>query len=98
MMVTEIIVPEFGESVVEATVVRWLKQEGERVELGEAVVELETEKMNLEVSAEQAGILARAERQEGEDVEIGDVLGLIEETDEESPQATEDDAEVDDKT
>jgi len=86
-MSIEIIVPELGESIVEATVARWLKQEGERIKVGEAVVELETEKVNLEVSAEQTGVLAHIERQEGEDVEIGDVLGVIEETDEESLQA-----------
>lgn len=77
-MATKIIVPELGESVVEATVGRWLKQEGERVTAGEAVVELETDKVNLEVSAEKAGVLTRIERQEGEDVQIGDVLGVIE--------------------
>ncbi|MDX1523565.1 MAG: biotin/lipoyl-containing protein, partial [Anaerolineae bacterium] len=84
-MSAEIIVPELGESIVEATVARWLKQEGERVEIGEAVVELETEKVNVEVSAEQAGVLARIERQEGEDVEIGDLLAVIEDTGDESP-------------
>ncbi len=78
-MPSEIVVPELGESIVEATVSRWLKAEGERVAVGEAVVELETEKVNLEVSAEQDGLLARIERQEGEDVEIGDLLGVIEE-------------------
>lgn len=86
-MSIEIVVPELGESIVEATIARWLKQEGERIKVGEAVVELETEKVNLEVSAEQSGVLACIERQEGEDVEIGDVLGIIEEADEESPQA-----------
>jgi 2-oxoglutarate dehydrogenase E2 component (dihydrolipoamide succinyltransferase) len=77
-MSTKIIVPELGESVIEATVGRWLKKEGEPVSVGEAVVELETDKVNLEVGAEQAGVLARIERQEGEDVQIGDVLGVIE--------------------
>ncbi len=77
-MPIKIVVPELGESVVEATVGRWLKQEGDAVAAGEAVVELETDKVNLEVSAEQAGILARIERQQGEDVRIGDVLGVIE--------------------
>ena len=61
----EIVVPELGESIVEATVGRWLKQESERVKVGEALVELETEKVNLEVSAEQAGVLTRIERREG---------------------------------
>jgi 2-oxoglutarate dehydrogenase E2 component (dihydrolipoamide succinyltransferase) len=77
-MTIEIVVPEMGESVVEATVSRWLKKEGDHVAVGEAVVELETDKVNLEVGAEQAGILVSVERQEGEDVQIGDVLALLE--------------------
>lgn len=81
-MPIEIVVPEAGESVVEATVSRWLKQEGDRVAVGEAVVELETDKVNLEVAAEKAGVLARIERQAGEDVAVGDVLGIIEESEE----------------
>jgi 2-oxoglutarate dehydrogenase E2 component (dihydrolipoamide succinyltransferase) len=93
----EIVVPELGESIVEATVACWLKQEGGRVEVGEAVVELETEKVNLEVSVEQAGVLARIARQEGEDVAMGDVLGVVEEAGEESLQAP-DKEKADDKT
>ena len=76
-MSVEIIVPELGESIVEATVSRWLKQEGQDVQEGEEVVELETDKVNLAVPAAQAGVLSQITRQEGEDVEIGDVLGLI---------------------
>lgn len=76
-----IVVPALGESVVEATVATWLKKEGDRVESGEAVVELETDKVDLEVPAETSGILSKIERQEGEDVEIGDVLGIIEAAD-----------------
>ncbi|MCC6190955.1 MAG: dihydrolipoamide succinyltransferase, partial [Anaerolineales bacterium] len=78
-MAIQIVVPELGESVLEATVGHWLKQPGDAVAAGEAVVELETEKVNLEVGAEKAGVLARIERAEGEDVRIGDVLGIIEE-------------------
>ncbi|MGH7352933.1 MAG: 2-oxoglutarate dehydrogenase complex dihydrolipoyllysine-residue succinyltransferase [Candidatus Methylomirabilales bacterium] len=78
-MAMKIVVPELGESVIEATVGRWLKREGDRVAMGEAMVELETEKVNLEVGAERAGVLARIERKEGENVKIGDVLGVIEE-------------------
>jgi 2-oxoglutarate dehydrogenase E2 component (dihydrolipoamide succinyltransferase) len=78
-MAMKIIVPELGESVIEATVGRWLKREGDRVAVGETMVELETEKVNLEVGAERAGVLARIERKEGENVKIGDVLGVIEE-------------------
>ncbi len=77
-MAVEIVVPELGESIVEATVSRWLKQQGEPVSLGEAVVELETDKVNLEVPAAQAGILVSIKRLAGEDVQIGDVLGVIE--------------------
>jgi 2-oxoglutarate dehydrogenase E2 component (dihydrolipoamide succinyltransferase) len=77
-MPVKIVVPELGESVVEATVGKWLKKQGERVSVGEPVVELETEKVDLEVGAEHGGVLARIERGEGEDVKIGDVLGVIE--------------------
>ncbi|OQY87196.1 MAG: dihydrolipoamide succinyltransferase [Chloroflexi bacterium UTCFX4] len=79
-MPTQILVPDLGESVVEATVLRWLKQAGERVDAGETVVELETDKVNLEVSAPNAGILASIAHQAGEDVRVGDVLGTIQET------------------
>jgi 2-oxoglutarate dehydrogenase E2 component (dihydrolipoamide succinyltransferase) len=77
-MAAKIVVPELGESVIEATVGRWLKKEGDPVSVGEVVVELETDKVDLEVGAERAGVLARIERKEGEDVKIGEVLALIE--------------------
>ena len=64
-MATEIRVPEMGESIVEATVAEWLKKEGDHVEVGEAVVVLETEKVDLDVGAAKAGILVRIERQPG---------------------------------
>ncbi|MGE5265629.1 MAG: 2-oxoglutarate dehydrogenase complex dihydrolipoyllysine-residue succinyltransferase [Acidobacteriota bacterium] len=77
-MAIQIVVPELGESVVEATVGRWLKNEGDHVEAGETIVELETDKVDLEVAAERAGTLATIEKKQGEDVRIGDVLGVIE--------------------
>jgi 2-oxoglutarate dehydrogenase E2 component (dihydrolipoamide succinyltransferase) len=77
---TNIVVPELGESVVEARVARWLKKEGDRVEVGEAVVELETEKIDLEVNAEKGGVLASIKRQEGEDVKIGELLAVLDES------------------
>ncbi len=76
-MSSNIVVPQLGESVVEARVSRWLKKEGDTVTVGEPLVELETEKIDLEVGAEQAGVLAKIARQEGEDVKIGEVLGVI---------------------
>jgi 2-oxoglutarate dehydrogenase E2 component (dihydrolipoamide succinyltransferase) len=78
-MPLKIVVPELGESLVEATVGRWHKNEGERVAVGDVLVELETEKVDLEVGAERDGVLARIEKEEGEDVRIGEVLGWIEE-------------------
>ncbi len=76
---SNIVVPELGESVVEARVARWLKKEGDRVELGEPVVELETEKIDLEVNADRSGVIASIKRQEGEDVKIGELLAVLEE-------------------
>src|SRR3954468_19928467 len=76
---SNIVVPELGESVVEARVARWLKKEGDRVELGEPVVELETEKIDLEVNADRSGVISSIKRQEGEDVKIGELLAVLEE-------------------
>ncbi len=76
-MSIEIIVPEMGESVIEATVRTWLKKEGDFVEAGEALVELETDKVNLEVGAKASGVLAKIQVGEGQDVKVGDVLGSI---------------------
>jgi 2-oxoglutarate dehydrogenase E2 component (dihydrolipoamide succinyltransferase) len=73
----DIVVPTLGESVVEARVARWLKKEGDRVEAGEPIVELETEKIDLEVNAETGGVIASITRKEGEDVKIGEVLGVV---------------------
>jgi len=73
----EIHVPELGESVADATVGRWLKQEGEAVKSGEALVELETDKINFEVEAEQDGVLESISKGEGETVNVGEVIGTL---------------------
>lgn len=78
-MTIDIVVPELGESVVEATVGAWFKKEGERVIVGESLVELETDKVNLEVNAAKSGVLTQIQRATGSDVKIGDVLGVIDE-------------------
>ena len=80
-MSTEIHVPELGESVTEATIGKWLKEEGAQVKAGEALVELETDKVNFEVEAEQDGVLESIAAGEGEDVGVGAVLGTISEGD-----------------
>jgi 2-oxoglutarate dehydrogenase E2 component (dihydrolipoamide succinyltransferase) len=85
---TNIVVPELGESVIEARVARWLKKEGDRVEVGETLVELETEKINLEVSADRAGVIATIKRQEGADVKIGEVLAELDEAAAATPGAS----------
>ena len=76
-MTSEIRVPTLGESIVEATVSKWLKQVGDTVSQGEPLVELETDKINVEVMAEQAGVIQRIDKPEGSDVAIGDVLGMV---------------------
>ncbi len=77
-MAINIVVPDLGESIVEATVVRWHKKEGDPVAAGDVLVELETEKVNLDVSAETSGVLGRIDRSAGDDVTVGEVLGVIE--------------------
>src|SRR4051794_12697428 len=76
-MATEIRVPTLGESIAEATVARWLKQPGETVERDEPVVELETDKVTLEVPALAAGKLGEVIAAEGANVPVGAVLGTI---------------------
>lgn len=77
-MSIDITVPEMGESVVEATVGRWLVEAGASVKAGQPLVELETDKVDLEVSAERDGVLAEILVEAGADVKIGDVLGKLE--------------------
>ena len=79
-MPVDIVVPEVGESIVDARVAKWLRKEGEAVAAGDPLVELETDKIDLEVSAPQAGVLSRIARKDGDDVKVGEVLGSIDET------------------
>ena len=79
-MSEKILVPVLGESITEATVSKWLKKQGDSVIADEAVVELETDKVNLEVPASTHGIIAEINANEGDTVEVGAVLGVISET------------------
>lgn len=72
---TSIVVPTLGESVSEATVAQWLKKEGEAVKADEPIVELETDKVTLEVNAPSDGVIAKITVGEGETVEVGAILG-----------------------
>ena len=88
-MADEIHVPELGESVADATVGRWLKQEGEAVSAGDALVELETDKINFEVEAEHDGVLQSIAKAEGDTVTVGEVIGTIGEGNGAAPQQEE---------
>jgi 2-oxoglutarate dehydrogenase E2 component (dihydrolipoamide succinyltransferase) len=73
-------VPPLGESIVEATVARWVRKEGESVAAGDTLVELETDKVTVEVPALKGGVLARQTKRDGDVVAVGDVLGEIDES------------------
>ncbi len=77
-MATEITVPTLGESVTSATVARWIKHEGEAVAADEPLVELETDKVTVEVSSPAAGVLASIAAQEGSEVPVGALLATLE--------------------
>jgi 2-oxoglutarate dehydrogenase E2 component (dihydrolipoamide succinyltransferase) len=76
-MSSNIVVPEVGESIVDARIAKWLRKEGDVVSAGDPLVELETDKIDLEVGAPQAGVLSRIDRKDGDDVKVGEVLGMI---------------------
>ena len=78
-MSEEILVPVLGESITEATVSKWLKNEGDNVEADEPIVELETDKVNLEVPSPISGILTKINSKDGSVVEVGSLLGSVSE-------------------
>ncbi len=78
-MAVDVVVPQLGESLVEATVGSWLKKVGDPVAMGEPLLELETDKVNLEVAATSSGVLADIQAEPGATVAPGDILGHVEE-------------------
>src|SRR5262249_14237585 len=74
---TDIVVPTLGESVSEATVAKWMKKAGDAVKKDETLVELETDKVSVEVSAPEAGVLSEIVAQQGATVTIGAILGRL---------------------
>ena len=78
-MENQILVPALGESITEATVSKWLKQVGEKVDSDEPLVELETDKVNVEVPSPLSGTLSSIKVKEGDTVEVGTLLGVIQE-------------------
>ena len=73
----EIKVPELAESITEGTIAKWLKQPGESVDKGEFIVELETDKVNVEVISEEAGVIQELLAAEGDTVEVGQVIAVV---------------------
>ncbi|SER11545.1 2-oxoglutarate dehydrogenase complex dihydrolipoyllysine-residue succinyltransferase [Piscibacillus halophilus] len=76
----EIVVPELAESITEGTVAEWLVAKGDKVEKGDPVVELETDKVNVEVNSDFSGVVAELLVEEGDDVEVGDVIAKVDES------------------
>ena len=76
-MSNQIVVPSLGESVTEATVSKWHKQVGDQVQSDEPLVELETDKVNVEVPSPLTGTLSSIKVKEGDTVEVGTLLGLV---------------------
>ncbi|QTM98512.1 2-oxoglutarate dehydrogenase complex dihydrolipoyllysine-residue succinyltransferase [Sediminibacillus dalangtanensis] len=75
----EIKVPELAESITEGTIAEWLVKQGDKVEKGDPVLELETDKVNVEVNADYAGVIVELTKEEGDDVEVGDVIAKVDE-------------------
>ncbi|UVI32711.1 2-oxoglutarate dehydrogenase complex dihydrolipoyllysine-residue succinyltransferase [Paenibacillus spongiae] len=74
---SDIKVPEMGESITEGTIAKWVVKQGDQVKQGDVLAELETDKVNIEISAEEDGVLSQILRQEGETVQIGEVIATI---------------------
>ena len=76
-MSVDVVVPSLGESVSEATIAKWYKKAGDHVEVDELLLELETEKVTLEINATSSGILESISCQENDAVSVGQVVGVI---------------------
>lgn len=74
---SEIKVPDLGESISEGTIYKWLVKEGDTVGQGDVLAELETDKVNLEISAEEDGVISSILRQAGDNVAVGEAIGII---------------------
>ena len=86
-MTIQLIVPTLGESITEATVSKWLKKVGESFEIDEPLVEIETDKITVEVPAPSAGVISEIKVAEGTDINIGGVLAIIGDSDDSVKQS-----------
>src|SRR5699024_2262751 len=80
IIVKEIKIPELAESITEGTIAEWLVQPGDQVEKGDPVVELETDKVNVEVNNDYAGVIVELLFEEGDDVNVGDTIAKVDES------------------
>src|SRR5919197_2684548 len=85
-MANEVTLPRLGQGMESGTIVRWLKSEGDRVEKGEPLYELDTEKVTQEVEADAGGVLLRILASEGEEIEVGKPVAVIGEEGEAVPE------------
>lgn len=81
----EVKIPELAESISEGTIASWLKSVGDTVEQGENILELETDKVNVEVISEEAGVITELKAEEGDTVEVGQVIAIVDESGEATP-------------
>jgi pyruvate dehydrogenase E2 component (dihydrolipoamide acetyltransferase) len=72
MAISEVVMPQMGADMVEGTIVKWLKAEGDAVERGEIIAEIETDKANVEIEAFESGVFRKARAEEGDVVPVGD--------------------------
>jgi pyruvate dehydrogenase E2 component (dihydrolipoamide acetyltransferase) len=92
--VPEVIMPKMGDAMEEGTLLKWLKSEGEEVSEGDPIAEIETDKVTMELEAEDAGTLAQLIADEGQDVPVGDAIAFIQGEGEEVPERSEGGAEA----
>ena len=76
-MVSEVVMPQMGADMTEGTLLRWLKEEGDSVERGDIIAEIETDKANIEIEAFEAGVFRKVLAQEGDIVQVGEVIAEI---------------------
>jgi pyruvate dehydrogenase E2 component (dihydrolipoamide acetyltransferase) len=81
-MISEVVMPQMGADMTEGTLVKWLKNEGDSVERGEIIAEIETDKANVEIEAFESGVFRKALAQEGDVIEVGGLIGVIAAADE----------------
>ena len=81
-MVTKIVMPPLGETMDEGKIIQWLKKEGDTVKRGDALLEVETDKVTIEVEAFGSGILRKIIVEEGKTVPVGEIIGIIANSDE----------------